>query len=155
MRHDLIAAVFALGGEDDLVRLLARVDALKDFLDTDDGANLLTAYRRASNIVRIEEKRDGALYDEEADPALFAEQEEALLHRSLLQARQRIAEALTEERFAAAMAALADLRRPVDTFFDTVTVNCADARLRANRLKLLSQIRSALGGVAEFSQVEG
>ncbi len=155
VRHDLITAVFALGGEDDLVRLLARVDALKDFLDTDDGANLLTAYRRASNIVRIEEKRDGAAYDEEAEPALFAEQDEALLHRSLMQARQRIAEALTGERFAAAMAALADLRRPVDTFFDTVTVNCADARLRANRLKLLSQIRSALGGVAEFSQVEG
>lgn len=155
LRHDLVAAVFALGGEDDLVRLLARVDALKVFLDTDDGANLLTAYRRASNIVRIEEKRDGASYDEEADPALFAEQEESLLHRSLLQARQRIAEALTDERFAAAMTALADLRRPVDTFFDTVTVNSADQRLRANRLKLLSQIRSALGGVAEFSQVEG
>ncbi len=155
VRHDLIAAVFALGGEDDLVRLLARVDALKAFLDTDDGANLLTAYRRASNIVRIEEKRDGASFDEEAEPALFVEQGEALLHRSLLQAQQRIAEALKEERYAAAMAGLADLRRPVDTFFDTVTVNCADARLRANRLKLLSQIRSALGGVAEFSQVEG
>jgi len=155
VRHDLIAAVFALGGEDDLVRLLARVDALKAFLDTDDGANLLVAYRRASNIVRIEEKRDGASFDEEAEPALFVEQGEALLHRSLLQARQRIAEALREERFAAAMAGLADLRRPVDTFFDTVTVNCADAQLRGNRLKLLSQIRSALGGVAEFSQVEG
>ncbi|MBL8659687.1 MAG: glycine--tRNA ligase subunit beta [Rhodospirillales bacterium] len=155
VRHDLIAAVFALGGEDDLVRLLARVDALKDFLDTDDGANLLTAYRRASNIVRIEEKRDGASYDEEAEPALFAEENEALLHRSLMQARQRIAEALTGERFAAAMTALADLRRPIDTFFDSVTVNCADAQLRANRLKLLSQIRSALGGVAEFSLVEG
>jgi glycyl-tRNA synthetase beta chain len=155
VRHDLIAAVFALGGEDDLVRLLARVDALKDFLDTDDGANLLTAYRRASNIVRIEEKRDSASYDEEAEPALFAEQEEVLLYRSLVQARQQITGALGEERFAAAMAALAALRRPVDTFFDTVTVNCTDARLRANRLKLLSQIRSALGGVAEFSQVEG
>lgn len=155
VRHDLIAAVFALGGEDDLVRLLARVDALKAFLDTDDGANLLTAYRRASNIVRIEEKRDGASFDEEAEPALFVEQGEALLHHSLLQAKQRIADALKDERFAAAMAGLADLRRPVDNFFDTVTVNCADARLRANRLKLLSQIRSALGGVAEFSQVEG
>lgn len=155
VRHDLIAAVFALGGEDDLVRLLARVDALKAFLDTDDGANLLTAYRRASNIVRIEEKRDGASYDEEAEPALFVEQGESLLHHALLQARQRIAEALTQERYAAAMAGLADLRRPVDNFFDTVTVNCADARHRANRLKLLSQIRSALGGVAEFSQVEG
>jgi glycyl-tRNA synthetase beta chain len=155
VRHDLIAAVFALGGEDDLVRLLARVDALKAFLDTDDGANLLTAYRRASNIVRIEEKRDGASYDEEAEPALFVEQGETLLHQALSRARQRIAEALTQERYAAAMAGLADLRRPVDNFFDTVTVNCADARHRANRLKLLSQIRSALGGVAEFSQVEG
>lgn len=155
VRHDLIAAVFALGGEDDLVRLLARVDALKAFLDTDDGANLLTAYRRASNIVRIEEKRDGASFDEEAEPALFVEQGETLLHHALLQARQRIAEALKGERYAVAMAGLADLRRPVDNFFDTVTVNCADPRLRANRLKLLSQIRSALGGVAEFSQVEG
>lgn len=155
VRHDLIAAVFALGGEDDLVRLLARVDALKAFLDTDDGANLLTAYRRASNIVRIEEKRDGASFDEEAEPALFVEQGETLLHDALLQAKQRIADALKEERFAAAMGGLADLRRPVDNFFDTVTVNCTDARLRANRLKLLSQIRSALGGVAEFSQVEG
>lgn len=155
VRHDLIAAVFALGGEDDLVRLLARVDALKNFLDTDDGANLLTAYRRASNIVRIEEKRDGISYDEEAEPTLFAEQGESLLHDALSRARRRIAEALTDERFAAAMAALAELRRPVDAFFDTVTVNCADAELRANRLKLLSRIRSALGGVAEFSQVEG
>jgi glycyl-tRNA synthetase beta chain len=155
VRHDLIAAVFALGGEDDLVRLLARVGALKAFLDTDDGANLLTAYRRASNIVRIEEKRDGASFEEEAEPALFVEQGETLLHHALLQARQRIADALKEERYAVAMAGLADLRRPVDNFFDTVTVNCTDPRLRANRLKLLSQIRSALGGVAEFSQVEG
>ncbi len=155
VRHDLIAAVFALGGEDDLVRLLARVDALKHFLDTDDGANLLTAYRRASNIVRIEEKRDGRSYDEEAEPTLFAEQGEILLYEALSLARRRIAEALTGERFAAAMAALADLRRPVDAFFDTVTVNCADAGLRVNRLKLLARIRSALGGVADFSQVEG
>lgn len=155
VRHDLIAAVFALGGEDDLVRLLARVDALKHFLDTDDGANLLTAYRRASNIVRIEEKRDGRSYDEEAEPTLFAEQGEILLYEALSLARRRIAEALTGERFAAAMAALADLRRPVDAFFDTVTVNCADAGLRANRLKLLARIRLALGGVADFSQVEG
>jgi glycyl-tRNA synthetase beta chain len=155
VRHDLIQAVFALGGEDDLVRLLARVDALKDFLDTDDGANLLTAYRRASNIVRIEENKDGARHDGEVDSALFSESEEVHLHRMLIEARQRMAGALGAERFGEAMSALAGLRLPVDAFFDRVTVNCADARIRINRLKLLSQIRSALGGVADFSQIEG
>ncbi|MGF1641433.1 MAG: glycine--tRNA ligase subunit beta [Rhodospirillales bacterium] len=155
VRHDLITAVFARGGEDDLVRLLARVDALKDFLDTDDGANLLTAYRRASNIVRIEEKRDTTSYDGEADEGLLAQAEEAELFRALDRARGEVAEALAGELFADAMASLAKLRPSVDSFFDNVTVNCDDARLRANRLRLLSQIRSALGGVAEFSHIEG
>jgi glycyl-tRNA synthetase beta chain len=155
VRHDLISAVFALGGEDDFVRLLSRVSALKDFLDTDDGANLLTAYRRASNIVRIEEKKDATSYDGEADEGLLSQNEETELYRTLGQARQQIAKALVEERFGAAMAVLAGLRSPVDAFFDTVTVNCDNAQLRVNRLRLLSQIRSALGGVADFSHIEG
>jgi glycyl-tRNA synthetase beta chain len=155
VRHDLIAAVFAGGAEDDIVRLLARVEALRDFLDTDDGANLLTAYRRASNIVRIEENKDGTVYDGEADERLLEEQQEIELYRSLAAARARIAEALAGERFGESMAALAGLRAPVDAFFDHVTVNCSHAELRANRLRLLSQIRSAFGGVADFSQIEG
>ncbi len=155
IRHDLISAVFALGGEDDFVRLLSRVSALKDFLDTDDGANLLTAYRRASNIVRIEEKKDGTSYDGEADEGLLSQTEETELYQTLGQARQQIARALGEEQFGAAMAVLSGLRSPVDAFFDTVTVNCDNAQLRVNRLRLLSQIRSALGGVADFSHIEG
>ncbi len=155
IRHDLISAVFALGGEDDFVRLLSRVSALKDFLDTDDGANLLTAYRRASNIVRIEEKKDGTSYDGEAEEGLLSQNEETELYQTLGQARQQITEALVDERFGAAMAGLAALRSPVDAFFDTVTVNCDNAQQRVNRLRLLSQIRSALGGVADFSHIEG
>jgi glycyl-tRNA synthetase beta chain len=155
VRHDLIAAVFAGGEEDDLVRLLARVNALRDFLDTDDGANLLTAYRRASNIVRIEEAKDGVTYDGEAECWPSSQQQEIDLHRALSDARERIAEAISEERFTQAMAILAGLRRPVDAFFDHVQVNCAEPQLRVNRLRLLSQVRSALGEVADFSQIEG
>jgi len=155
VRHDLITAVFARGGEDDLVRLLTRVDALKDFLETDDGANLLTAYRRASNIVRIEEKRDTTSYEGEADKRLLSQAEETELYTTLDEAKRGIAEALAGERFGDAMGCLAKLRPPVDAFFDNVTVNCEDAHLRVNRLRLLAQIRSALGGVADFSHIEG
>ncbi len=155
MRHDLVSAVFALGGEDDLVRLLARVDALAKFLESADGANLLTAYKRASNIVRIEEKKDKRVYDGAAAPALLAEPVEKALFDGLRRASEKIGAALGREDFAGAMAALAVLRRPVDEFFDKVTVNCEDPRLRENRLKLLSAIRYALGGVADFSKIEG
>jgi glycyl-tRNA synthetase beta chain len=155
VRHDLISAVFALGTEDDLVRLLARVEALKTFLDSDDGANLLTAYRRASNIVRIEESRDGTSYDGEVEPALLSQVEEKELYRRLAEARTGITMALEQERFGEAMRSLARLRSPVDAFFDRVTVNTTEAAVRANRLRLLSHIRSALGGVADFSQIEG
>ena len=155
VRHDLIAAVLAAGGEDDLVRLLARVDALRDFLNTDDGANVLTAYRRASSIVRIEEQRDGVTYDGEVMPSLFSQQEETALFNGLVAARDEIASCVQGERFAAAMTCLARLRGPVDAFFDRVTVNCDEKASRANRLRLLSQIRSALGGVADFSLIEG
>jgi glycyl-tRNA synthetase beta chain len=116
---------------------------------------LLTAYRRASNIVRIEEKKDGTSYDGEADEGLLSQTEETELYQTLGQARQQIARALGEEQFGTAMAVLSGLRSPVDAFFDTVTVNCDNAQLRVNRLRLLSQIRSALGGVADFSHIEG
>lgn len=155
VRHDLISAVFALGGEDDLVRLLARVDALRDFLASEDGANLLTAYSRAANILRIEEKRDGASHAGPPDAALIGQAEEAALLAAIDVARPAIAAAVAGEDFAAAMAALAGLRGPVDTFFDAVTVNCDDPALRANRLRLLSGIRGALDGVADFSLIEG
>jgi len=155
VRHDLIAAVFARGDEDDLVRLLARVRALEDFLASDDGANLLTAYRRAANIVRIEEKKDGVRYDGRVDEQALCEAEEIALFRHLQTARAEADAAMQEERFAEAMAALARLRRPVDVFFDEVTVNCEQPELRANRLHLLAQIRATLNRVADFSHIEG
>ncbi len=155
VRHDLISAIFALGGEDDLVRLLARVDALKSFLDSQDGANLLVAYRRASNIVRIEEKKDGKTYNSGVDATLLRQDEEKALHRALATTGEAGARALDSEDFTGAMGALAQLRLPVDAFFDKVTVNCDEAELRANRLRLLSEIRATLNRVADFSQIEG
>jgi glycyl-tRNA synthetase beta chain len=155
VRHDLIAAVFALGGEDDLVRLLARVDALAAFLRSEDGANLLTAYRRASNIVRIEERRDGTSYGGAPDPGLFAQREEEVLAARLARAAEESVRALEREAFVDAMGALAALRGPVDDLFDRVTVNCEDPGLRANRLRLLAQIRDTLNRVADFSLIEG
>jgi len=155
VRHDLISAVFALGGEDDLVRLLARVDALKSFLDSPDGANLLVAYRRASNIVRIEEKKDGNTYNSGVDGVLLRQDEEKALHRALAASGEAGARALDSEDFTGAMGALAQLRAPVDAFFDKVTVNCDEPDLRANRLRLLSEIRATLNRVADFSQIEG
>ncbi len=155
VRHDLIAAVFALGGEDDLVRLLARVDALKDFLDTDDGANLLVAYRRAANILRIEETRDGAAHDGSVYPASLVADEEKALFDALAEGEPAVDAALKNEDFATAMTALARLRAPVDCFFDHVTVNSEDENLRTNRLRILSRIGAAMRRVADFSQVEG
>lgn len=155
VRHDLIDAVFALGGEDDLVRLIKRVEALQGFLASEDGGNLLTAYKRAANILRIEEKKDGAEYRDAPDAAVFAEDEERTLAAALDSARPAIEAAITDEDFVAAMQALAGLRAPVDAFFDDVTVNAEDKALRVNRLKLLNGIRSALDGVADFSKVEG
>ena len=155
VRHDLVAAVFALGDEDDLLRLLARVEALAAFLGSDDGANLLTAYKRASNIVRIEEAKDKTHYDGGIAEALLAEEAEKALFAGLARTEGEIRLSLGREDFAGAMAALARLRPPVDAFFDKVTVNCDDRPLRENRLKLLAGIRSALGGVADFSKLEG
>jgi len=152
VRHDLIDAVFALG-EDDLVRILARVEALGDFVDSDDGANLLTAYKRAANIMKIEEKKDGRSYDGEATEG--AQPEEKALLAALGKADTACAKALGTEDFADAMTALAALRGPVDAFFDEVTVNCEQADLRENRLKLLSGIRTVMGSVADFSKIKG
>jgi glycyl-tRNA synthetase beta chain len=155
VRHDLITAVFALSGEDDLVRLLDRVRALQGFLDTEDGANLLAAYKRATNIVRIEEKKDSASYDGAADAQRLVQEEEKLLHVRLADAMKDAEADVRDERFTDAMTALAGLRRPVDAFFDHVTVNAEDPDLRRNRLLLLSQIRATLNKVADFSKIEG
>ncbi|GEO82396.1 glycine--tRNA ligase subunit beta [Pararhodospirillum oryzae] len=159
VRHDLIAAVLALGGEDDLVRLLARVEALTGFLDSTEGADLLAAYRRAMNIVRIEAKRDRApATGPEApppDPALFETDEERALAGALDQLRAKVAPLLAAEAFTDTMAALACLRAPVDAFFDRVTVNADNPDLRTNRLRLLGRIGAAMGTVADFSRIEG
>jgi len=155
VRHDLVDAVFALGGEDDLVRLLARVDALKAFLGGEDGANLLVAFRRGANIVAIEEKKDGRRHDGEVVAADLSAAEEKALDAALRAAAPVVDAALAHEDFAAAMAALAGLRAPVDAFFAQVTVNDANPALRANRLRLLSRIRATLGRVADFTRIEG
>ncbi|MEQ8354367.1 MAG: glycine--tRNA ligase subunit beta [Kiloniellaceae bacterium] len=155
VRHDLIAAVMARGGEDDLVRLLARVEALGSFLDSDDGANLLVAYRRAANIVRIEEKKDKRGYDGAVEAGALQQPEEKSLFSRLSTAATGAKTALGSEDFTGAMAAMAQLRQPVDAFFDAVTVNAQDAALRENRLRLLSAIGATLSEVADFSKIEG
>ncbi|SDG52294.1 glycine--tRNA ligase subunit beta [Thalassobaculum litoreum] len=161
VRHDLIAAVFELGGEDDLVRLLARVHALADFLATDDGANLLAGYRRASNILRAEEKKDGPFsateetFADRIDPSILAQAEETALYDAVRAADTEIGNHLAAEAFTSAMASLSNLRGPIDAFFDAVTVNADDAALRTNRLRLLDAVRTAMGNIADFSRVEG
>lgn len=155
VRHDHIAAVLALTAEDDLVRLLERVEALRTFLESEDGANLLIAYRRARNIVHIEEKKDKVRYDGAVAPAKLAEPSEKALHDRLKEVRNLAGAALKNEEFSVAMSALARLRVPVDAFFDDVTVNADDAALRKNRLHLLGEIRRTLEAVADFSKIEG
>ncbi|WP_419905389.1 glycine--tRNA ligase subunit beta [Kiloniella sp.] len=155
VRHDLVTSVFALGDEDDLVRLLSRVDALADLLKTDDGANLLAAYRRAANIVRIEEKKDKMAFNGSVDAALLQQPEEKALHEALEGASGEATKALAREGFKEAMAALAGLRAHMDAFFDKVTVNDEDPALRKNRLGLLSRVGVILGQVADFSRIEG
>ena len=155
VRHDLIDAVFSLGGEDDLVRLVARVEALGSFLTSDDGANLLVAYRRAANIVGIEEKKDKTTYAGSVEEARLTLPEEKKLHQVLGLAKQGLELALDKEDFAGAMSVLASLRQPVDAFFDQVTVNADDKDLRINRLRLLTAIRDTMNNVADFSKIEG
>jgi len=155
VRHDYVSAVFALGNEDDLVRLMARVDALGAFLATDDGANLLVAHRRAANIVRIEEKKDGASHSGEVTGDGLGAPEATFLLDALDDVKAPVWAALDAEDFGTAMAQLARLRAPVDAFFEKVTVNSDNADHRAARLRLLSRIGAVMGQVAEFSRVEG
>jgi glycyl-tRNA synthetase beta chain len=154
VRHDLIAAVFAVR-EDDLIRLLARVDALEVFLSTDSGSNLLTAYRRASNIVLIEERREKRrFYIEEYDSEGIKGEERALW-QALNQFAWGAQKLVQDAKFEDAMTELARLRQPVDAFFEKVTVNIDDAKLRENRLRLLARIRATMNQVADFSLIEG
>ena len=152
VRHDLIDAVFALGGEDDLVRLLARVKALQAFVETGEGTNLLAGYKRAANILK---KEEGSWTPDQVrgDGEVFAE-EQALID-ALDVAEPKATTAVEAEDFTAAMAALASLRAPIDAFFDKVTVNADDAGVRARRLGLLARFRDAVHGVADFSKIEG
>jgi glycyl-tRNA synthetase beta chain len=156
-RHDLIDAVFALPGQDDLLLVVRRVEALGAFLGTDDGRNLLAGYKRAANILRIEEKKDGRAYDAAPDAARAAagQAEERALAEALDAARAEASAAVAAEDFAGAMRALSRLRAPVDAFFETVTVNADDPALRENRLRLLNALRAATREVAEFSRIEG
>ncbi|MBY9065353.1 glycine--tRNA ligase subunit beta [Hyphomonas sp. WL0036] len=155
-RHDLIDAVFALG-EDDLVLIVKRVEALAAFLATDDGANLLAGYRRAANILKAEEKKGALPEGLKVDPALIGKgpKEEQALWSALEVAQGKLAAPLAAEDFAGAMSVLSVLRAPVDAFFEGVMVNDSDAKVRENRLALLVAVRDALHKVADFSKIEG
>jgi glycyl-tRNA synthetase beta chain len=155
VRHDLIDAVFALGGEDDLVRLLARVEALRSFIEADDGKNLLVAYRRAANIVKIEAKKDKLERYGVVDPARYTQAEEKVLAAALDKVATESGALVAKEDFAGAMRLLAGLRQPVDAFFDKVTVNAQDRNLRLNRLALLQRLAATMDKIADFSRIEG
>ena len=154
-RHDLVDAVFALEGQDDLLLIVRRVEALGKFLDTEDGKNLLAGYKRATNIIRIEEKKDNREYTGAPDPKRYQLPEEKALSAAIDAAKGEATRAVAKEDFAAAMHAMAKLRPFVDAFFDKVTVNVDDKALRENRLKLLNEIRDATGAVADFSNIGG
>ena len=156
-RHDLVDAVFALG-DDDLVRIVARVEALDGFLKTEDGANLLAGSKRAANILRAEAKKhpdEAEGYAGAVDARLFAADEERALHQAIERVTPEVETHLQAEAFEKAMSALATLRGPVDAFFERVLVNADDAAVRQNRLRLLSQVQAAMGRVADFAQVSG
>lgn len=161
VRHDLIDAVFVLGNQDDLTLIVRRVEALQSFLKTDDGKNLLAGYKRALNILKIEEgkekKKDAkfAGFSGKPDIALLEAPQEIELFKTLAIANDLIAAEVQQERFEEAMRAMSRLRGPVDAFFDKVTVNADNPKLRENRLKLLSEIRDAMHTVADFSKIEG
>jgi glycyl-tRNA synthetase beta chain len=154
-RHDLVDAVFALGGQDDLLMVVRRVEALGKFLESDDGKNLLAGTKRASNILSIEEKKDKRKFDGTPDAALYKLDEEKTLASAIDQVKVEAGAAVGKEDFAGAMSAMAKLRPAVDAFFDKVKVNDDDAKIRENRLKLLNEIRSATRAVADFSKIEG
>jgi glycyl-tRNA synthetase beta chain len=153
-RHDLVDAVFALGGQDDLLMIVRRVEALGKFLETDDGKNLLAGIKRASNILGIEEKKDKRTFDGAPDAALYGLGEEKALAKAIGEVKAEASAAVAKEDFAAAMSAMAKLRPPVDAFFEKVRVNDEDAKVRENRLKLLNEIRSATRAVADFSKIQ-
>jgi glycyl-tRNA synthetase beta chain len=153
-RHDLVDAVFSLGGQDDLLMVVRRVEALGKFLDTDDGKNLLAGTKRASNILAIEEKKDKRKFDGAPDAALYSLGEEKTLAKAIDEVRAEASAAVAKEDFAGAMSALAKLRPAVDAFFDKVKVNDDDANVRENRLKLLNEIRAATRAVADFSKIQ-
>jgi len=154
-RHDLVDAVFALEGQDDLLMIVRRVEALATFLDTDDGKNLLAGTKRANNILAIEEKRDKRRFDGAPNPALYSLAEEKALADAIDLVKVEASVAVMNEDFATAMGAMAKLRPAVDAFFDHVKVNEDDPKIRENRLKLLNEIRSATRAVADFSRIEG
>jgi glycyl-tRNA synthetase beta chain len=167
-RHDLVDAVFALQAagsaegapgtkhvQDDLLLIVRRVAALGKFLDTDDGKNLLAGFKRATNIIRLEEKKDNREYTGAPDPKLYQQAEEKTLAQAIGAAKVEAERAVAAEDFEAAMRAMASLRPHVDAFFDKVTVNVDDKALRENRLKLLNEIRAATRAVADFSKIEG
>ena len=154
-RHDLVDAVFSLSGQDDLLMVVLRVEALGKFLDSDDGKNLLAGYKRATNIIRIEEKKDKREYTDAPDVKRYQLPEEKALAEAIDVVKKEASAAVGKEDFAAAMRAMAKLRPRVDAFFDKVTVNVDDKPLRENRLKLLNEIREATHAVADFSKIEG
>ena len=154
-RHDLVDAVFTLENQEDLLLIVRRVEALGNFLNSEDGKNLLAGFKRATNIIRIEEKKDGREYTGAPQPKLYRQAEEKALAAAIDAAKADAGRAVEKEDFAAAMRATAKLRPHVDAFFDKVTVNVDDKALRENRLKLLNQIREATRTVADFSRIEG
>ena len=154
-RHDQIYAAFAVENQDDLFLIVRRVEALGKFLDTEDGKNLLAGFKRATNIIRIEEKKDNREYTGAPDPKRYQLPEEKALASAIDAAKGEATQAVAKEDFAAAMRAMAKLRPSVDAFFDKVTVNVDDKALRENRLKLLNEIRAATRAVADFSKIEG
>ena len=155
-RHDLIDAVFGLEGQDDLLMIVRRVEALGRFLGTEDGKALLAGYKRAANILKAEEKKDGAgAFERRHEPNLRSQSEEHHLAAAVLRAREESAADLQNEDFEAAMRALSKLRAPVDAFFDKVTVNDENPRVRVNRLQLLNELREAVNQVADFGRIAG
>ncbi|MFM7691056.1 MAG: glycine--tRNA ligase subunit beta, partial [Alphaproteobacteria bacterium] len=153
-RHDVVAAVFGATPDDDLNRLLARADAVRGFVESEAGTNLLAAHRRAVNILRIEEKRDGHAFDTGYEAHLLKLPEEAALAAALEEAGSRIRLDIEAEDFERAMEAMAGLRAPVDAFFEKVIVNDPAPELRRNRLRLLARLRAAMDAVADFSKIE-
>lgn len=154
-RHDLIDAVFALDGQDDLLMVVKRVEALGSFVSSDDGANLLAGYKRAVNILKAEEKKDGVPVTGRPHSDHFQEQAEIDLAAAIDAARAEAAGAVAGENFEGAMEALSKLRAPVDRFFEDILVNAEEPALRMNRLQLLAEIRDATHVVADFSRVAG